>query len=200
MSRAYVAGPMRGIPESNYPAFFAAEELFRSAGWEVVNPARMDGDDKDTKHPAEFYRRRALPTLIGCDAIALLPGWQDSPGANDELLVARMCGLDVLDAETMGPLAPESILAEAERLVNGPRQAAYDHPYRDFSRTGRKWGATLDEWRRSGESAVPPHLVALCMVDLKTVREAHKPKRDHRVDGAGYLAAEDLVLQVEGYD
>ena len=201
--RVYLAGPMSGLPEFGFPAFFEAEARFVLNGWEVLSPARLDveaGFDPkcDEAMPAEFYMRRDLPALIGCDAIALLPGWRRSRGAQNELAVARMCGLVVLDAETMAPLAEESILAEADRLVNGPRQADYDHPQRDFTRTGRKWGATLDEWRWSGVPDVPARLVALCMVDLKTVREAHKPKRDNRVDGCGYLAAEQLVLEREG--
>jgi len=197
--RVYVGGPMSGVEDHNFAAFDAAEAMFRSLGWEVVNPARIDREEGyDPEWPRERYMRRDLPVLCTCDAIALLPGWRGSPGAQNELAVARMCGLIVLDAETAEPLAGESILAEADRLVNGPRQADYDHPQRDFTRTGRKWGATLDEWRWSGVPDVPARLVALCMVDLKTVREAHKPKRDNRVDGCGYLAAEQLVLEREG--
>lgn len=198
--KCYIAGPMKGRPGFNFPAFDEAEERFRALGWEVVNPARLDREQgfdpfKDEAESAEFYMRRDLPHVCGCDAIALLPGWQDSGGANDELTVAKMCGLLILDAETMTGLS-ESILDEAKRLVHGGR--GYDHPARDFGRTGRKWGATLDEWRWSGIRDVPARLVALCMVDLKTVREAHSPKRDNRVDGCGYLEAEDMVIERNG--
>lgn len=37
--KVYIAGPMTGLPEFNYPTFFAAEEYLRSHGAKVMNPA-----------------------------------------------------------------------------------------------------------------------------------------------------------------
>lgn len=87
----------------------------------------------------------------------------------------------------------ESVLAEAERLVNGPRQADYGHPFDDFSRTGRIWGALLGDWRDGSDDAVPPELVGLMMVGLKLSREVNKPGRDNLVDAAGYAGTVELV-------
>jgi len=39
----YIAGPMSGLPEFNYPAFFAAAEQLTAAGYDVLNPARPEG-------------------------------------------------------------------------------------------------------------------------------------------------------------
>lgn len=95
MKRVYIAGPMRGIPSFNFPAFYAAEERLVALGWDVVNPARMDqtldGFDP-TKDPAgaeSFYMRRDLPAVALGDAIAMLPGWERSSGATKEIAVAR---------------------------------------------------------------------------------------------------------------
>ena len=45
----YVAGPMRGYEEFNYPAFYEAERILESIGWDVVNPAKMDAEELDKK-------------------------------------------------------------------------------------------------------------------------------------------------------
>jgi hypothetical protein len=191
--RVYIAGPMSGIPEFNFPAFFAAEERFAEAGWEVLNPARADKDldgfdpKKDAARSHAHYMRRDLPMVASCDAIALLPGWRASRGARDELYVARACGLAVLDACEMGPLAEETVLEEAQRLVHGDRGAAYGHPIDDFARTGRIWGAIL------GIPDVPPEKVGLCMVGVKLSREVNAPRRDNRTDVAGYAETVDMI-------
>jgi hypothetical protein len=96
MSRIYIAGRMRGLPLFGFPAFFEAEKDWRQAGWDVVNPARLD-QELDAFDPATdpardegFYMRRDLPEVARCDAIALLPGWRDSSGAAKELAVVRV--------------------------------------------------------------------------------------------------------------
>lgn len=48
--RIYLSGPMRGIPDLNYPAFDAAAERISSLGHEVINPAQMDRDEGFTVH------------------------------------------------------------------------------------------------------------------------------------------------------
>lgn len=85
---------------------------------------------------------------------------------------------------------PETILQEAQRLVHGDRGVDYGHPIEDFTRTGRIWGAVLGLDRD-----VTPNEVALCMVGVKMSRETHSPKRDNRVDGAGYMETLDMVVQ-----
>lgn len=190
--RVYIAGPMTGIESYNFPAFFEAEERWTEAGWQVVNPARIDVDagfdSSGEAESQEFYMRRDLPEVALCNAIALLPGWERSVGVSKELQVARWCGLDILDAVTMAPVVAETVLEEAQRLVYGPRQESYGHPLDDFSRTGRIWGAIL------GIADVPAEKVALCMIGLKISREVNLHGRDNVVDGSGYWGTLDLVL------
>jgi len=83
----------------------------------------------------------------------------------------------------------ESILQEAQRLVHGERGTDYGHPIEDFTRTGRLWGALL------GIPDVSPETVAMCMIAVKLSRETHHPKRDNRVDIAGYAETLDMVRQ-----
>lgn len=80
-----------------------------------------------------------------------------------------------------------SILPEAQKLVHGKRNEDYGHPYHDFSRTAKIWSAILDK-------EVTPEQVALCMIGVKMSRECNKPKRDNRVDMAGYAEALDMVV------
>lgn len=81
---------------------------------------------------------------------------------------------------------PESVLAEAERLVYGDRGDAYGEPYDDFSRTAKFWSPVLGV-------DVTPEQVGLCMLLVKVSRQVNEPKRDNMVDAAGYA---DTVQQV----
>ena len=92
--KIYVAGPMTGMPEWNYPAFNNAAAELRAAGHEVVNPAEMgakygtaDEINADPEKLADLMLYE-LDAILGCDAIYLLPGWEKSPGVRKELKVA----------------------------------------------------------------------------------------------------------------
>jgi len=37
--------------------------------------------------------REDIEALLECDAIYMIPGWQNSPGATFELTVSNMCGI-----------------------------------------------------------------------------------------------------------
>lgn len=98
--RIYIAGPMSGYPEFNYPAFHEAERKLREAGYEPVNPAlpHQVSDDGDSLAAGVTYQdclREALQALLTCDGVALLPGWELSKGAKLEHHVATVLGFDV---------------------------------------------------------------------------------------------------------
>lgn len=210
MKRVYIAGPMTGIPRFNFPAFDYATIRWRDAGWEVVSPADLTRDlwrerfgedfDPASTDPAisaggDIYRdflREDIRAILSCDAIALLPGWRKSKGVAVELTVARAMKLAVLDAETFEPIPAESALEEAQRLVHGDRQAAYGHPIDDYTRTGRMWGAIL------GIPDIDPRVCCLMMAAVKISREVNAPRRDNRVDGAGYFECAQLVAERQG--
>jgi hypothetical protein len=86
----YIAGPMTGLPEFNYPAFFHAEEQLWAMGYGVLNPARHDKCDT-----WEDYMRLGIAAVLKCDGIALLPGWSNSKGTLLETHIATSLGLPV---------------------------------------------------------------------------------------------------------
>lgn len=88
--KLYLAGPMTGLPDYNRPAFHAAAKQLRDQGYEVANPAELDGDDRE---PWELWMRKALQLMLTCDWVVFLPGWRLSRGARLESLVAEELGI-----------------------------------------------------------------------------------------------------------
>lgn len=100
--RCYLAGPMRGFPELNFPKFRAASPLLESAGWKVFSPADIFELNEDNNDQRRFVRRFThiiINELSDGDAIVLLPGWEGSVGAQAERSVGLWCGLNVLTLE-----------------------------------------------------------------------------------------------------
>lgn len=92
MTRLYISGPMTGLPEFNFPAFYAAAAALRAKGLEVVNPAEINATTDGDWHQ---YLREDIKALCDCDGIVLLPGWEGSKGAHLELHVAHRLGLQI---------------------------------------------------------------------------------------------------------
>jgi hypothetical protein len=103
---------MRGIKDFNFPAFMKAADELRALGHAVFNPAEKDieqsgpdahksetGDIEAVEAAGLFDRRVAIRADLNyiideADAIALLPGWEVSKGANAELWLARFLDLE----------------------------------------------------------------------------------------------------------
>lgn len=105
MTRTYLAGPMRGYPLWNFPAFDEAAQAIRTTyGYEVVSPAEIDRergfDETDTSDLSREWLAAAIvddvQALSGCDAVILLPGWEKSTGTAVELATARFLGIEVM--------------------------------------------------------------------------------------------------------
>lgn len=95
MNRIYIAGPMTGQLDLNYPAFNAEAKKLRELGYEVENPAENPAPACGTW---AAYMRMAIGQLVRCDEIHLLRGWSASPGALIERRLADELGLIVSGA------------------------------------------------------------------------------------------------------
>ena len=97
MTRYYIAGPMSGLPDSNYPAFNAMAAKLRAQGHHVENPAEAVECDS-----WEAYMRLAIAQLVTCDTIVFLDGWLSSRGARIEYQLALDLKLHRLSASEVG--------------------------------------------------------------------------------------------------
>lgn len=104
--KIYLAGPMTGLPEFNYPAFHAAAKELRDAGHEVENPAESTLPEGSTW---QEYMKDGISRLLHCDAIHLLPGWEASRGAMAEFIVAQAIGLEHHQTEELRPASPRQV-------------------------------------------------------------------------------------------
>lgn len=93
MKRIYLAGPMTGLPEFNYPLFHAAAARLRALGHTVLNPAENPVPPCGSW---QGYMRMALAQLVQCERIVLLPGWTESRGALIERKLAQVLGMEVV--------------------------------------------------------------------------------------------------------
>ena len=120
--KVYIAGPMSGYEEFNFPAFNRAEELLRNSyGYEhVVNPAKLH---PTTHLPWAEFLKQDLRELIACDAVFLLKGWEKSRGATLEAFVAYILGLRLYKNEQLELYEPEEFLVDLnlDLLIRGYR-------------------------------------------------------------------------------
>ena len=111
----YLAGPMSGLPQFNFPLFDEAATTLRSHGFTIVSPAELDSEE--VRSEALTYddgngvveRQLAGAFEIGnmtwgdalardvkivadeCHGIILLPDWSTSRGARLEAFVGLLC-------------------------------------------------------------------------------------------------------------
>lgn len=200
--RAYLAGPMRGLPQFNFPAFDHAAARLRSEGWVIFNPAERDREEGfnpengDGLRTHEHYMRHDIAAILKCDYIILLPGWKNSVGARQEYQVGKMIGCKFLTYPELQPLEDEPVLAEAARITSAERQKTYGHPADNMKHIARLWRAHL-ECKYDLEVPIEAADVPWMMIQVKQSRDFCNPIRDNAVDTAGYSR---VLSQVRGYE
>ena len=106
MTRVYIAGPMTGYVDLNFPAFHRVAKLYRDRGCYVINPAEINGGPNEpalynAMSPEDKYEhwvncmKKDISALLTCEMIVMLPGWTESTGAKLEHHVARSLNLTI---------------------------------------------------------------------------------------------------------
>lgn len=104
--KLYIAGPMRGLPNYNFPMFDWARDHLNLMGIGAISPADHDRElgfvtevagvvETTDTFDINTVMRWDLAQVAGADGILLLPGWEDSSGARHERYVAEACGLRI---------------------------------------------------------------------------------------------------------
>jgi hypothetical protein len=96
--KVYISGPMTGIPNLNFPQFEAAENVVKCALLECFNPIHIPAPLTALKGDAlwRYYMHHCVRAIPDCDAMLMLPNWQNSKGAVWEHRIAEMLGLTIL--------------------------------------------------------------------------------------------------------
>jgi len=133
----YLAGPMSGIPQFNYPEFHRVAKELRDAGYNIISPVEEDSPELqatlmaskdglvngvqhvDTKAKVEGETwgdilARDVQTIFNrCDGVVVMKDWGKSRGARLEVFVANLAGRSIFVYEGNGRIRP---MQESEYL------------------------------------------------------------------------------------
>ena len=85
--KIYISGPISNDPYHR-ESFGKAEEYLKHLGYDIVNPLNIQekefsGPDKEIKL-WNYFMRKSIRLLMGCDQIYMLENWEESRGARIE--------------------------------------------------------------------------------------------------------------------
>lgn len=222
--KLYLAGPMRGKPLYNFPAFDAEAIYLRNSGWIVFNPADFDrehgfdplnlDEDFDYNNPppnfnVEAAARRDVEAVFDCDVIIMLPGWKESTGASAEHALALWLGKDIWYRTSDDPIsngipryvqrsASSSETSHKETIVEEAARLVNGPRRQEYGHPKINFARVAKSWEPILETDVSPTQVAQCMIALKNMRACQSPShRDTWVDIAGYSQTAAII---EGID
>jgi hypothetical protein len=127
----YLAGPMSGKPQFNFPAFDEAEQDLHTMGIICVSPARLasreerlkslsspdglpDAFGLDYNEDWKLWLSRDLRIVMEVQAIVCLPGWQYSKGARLETYVGSQLGKQLYSYPDLNRIDRNDFLIEVD--------------------------------------------------------------------------------------
>lgn len=116
----YLAGPMSGLTDRNFPAFDAAARELRAHGVHIISPAELDweqglapdGDLPQGSTYGDVLGRDIKIVIDDVVGIVLLPGWEKSRGARIEAFVGLVMNKEFFLYREGG----KSVLAHPESI------------------------------------------------------------------------------------
>lgn len=155
MTKVYIAGPMSGMPDWNFPAFFEAERQLLELGYEVINPAHNDGatvqealesagSPDRPNNMWSWYMRRDLPHVMEVDMLCVLPGWQNSKGAKLEVHVANAIGIPLMVLKD-GQLIPRVTCVGISGWARAGKDTIADHMVSEHGYVKMSFAAPMKE-------------------------------------------------------
>lgn len=104
--KLYLAGPMSGLPDWNFPVFNELASKLRDLGHVVFNPA--ENVREDNHKGRAYYMKKDIHAIIGStvyskptDAVAVLRNWESSRGTRLEVEIALQLDIPVLWADEL---------------------------------------------------------------------------------------------------
>ncbi len=105
---AYLAGPMRGYPEYNFPAFDKYQAYLEEQGMKVISPANLDrkfgfNPKTDAVTPKLIRKmiQRDVEAICNVKTFVLMPGWETSKGVAVEKALAEFLDLPIIELEIL---------------------------------------------------------------------------------------------------
>jgi len=103
----YLAGPMTGKPQFNFPTFDKVALFLRGTDHQIISPAELDSPEErnaayenvkgisegeGNKSWGEYLSRDLRIIADDVQGIVFLPGWEESRGARLEAFLGLLCG------------------------------------------------------------------------------------------------------------
>lgn len=98
--KIYIAGKVTGLPIHEVTMKFgSAQKELESKGFVAINPLEVVNDWQCDWQTA---MKKCIKALIECDAIVLLPDWEESKGAKIERQLAENLQIEIFNYSKFG--------------------------------------------------------------------------------------------------